>query len=282
MKPARFEYVRPSTLAEAVAALAGAVDARVMAGNQSLGPMLNLRIARPGVVIDISRLSELRRAEADDRGVTIGACVTHAAIEDGEVPDAANGLMRRVAGGIAYRAVRNRGTIGGSLAHADPAADWPPVLAALDAEIKVRGPKGDRSLPAGAFVTGVLETALEPGEIVEAIRIPRLGRAARFGHQKVACKPGDFADGIAIVVADRSGRKFNAVIAGPTQPPLRLDRTSSLIARADGWTAGLARDLRSAVAEDLRAAGRREDDDRYAFDLHQAIALRAAREALHA
>jgi carbon-monoxide dehydrogenase medium subunit len=149
MKPARFEYVRPSTLAQAVGALAGAADARVMAGNQSLGPMLNLRIARPTLVVDISRLSELRRVETDDTGITIGACVTHSAIEDGEAPDAANGLMRRVAGGIAYRAVRNRGTIGGSLAHADPAADWPPVLMALDAEVNIRGPKGGRSLPVG-------------------------------------------------------------------------------------------------------------------------------------
>jgi carbon-monoxide dehydrogenase medium subunit len=282
MKPARFEYVRPSTLAEAVGALAGAADARVMAGNQSLGPMLNLRIARPTLVVDISRLSELRRVENDDTGITIGACVTHSAIEDGEAPDAANGLMRRVAGGIAYRAVRNRGTIGGSLAHADPAADWPPVLVALDAEVKVRGPKGGRNVPAVAFATGILETALAPGEVIEAIRIPRLDRAARFGHQKVSCKPGDFADGIAVVVIDRSKWKANAVIAGPTQPPRRLDRMSSLIATVDGWTAGLERDLRGTVAEDLRAVGRREEDDRYAFHLHQTLALRAAREALGA
>jgi carbon-monoxide dehydrogenase medium subunit len=186
--------------------------------------------------------------------------------------------MRRVAGGIAYRAVRNRGTIGGSLGHADPAADWPAVLIALGAELRLQGPRGERVVKSEAFVTGVLETVLEPAEILETVRIPRLGTAARFGHQKVACKPGDFADGIAVVVADRP-KAVRAVIAGPTQPPRRLPRTEAALAAADQWTGALERDLRGTVAADLREAGRREADDGYAFDLHQVIAVRAAREA---
>ena len=132
MKPARFVMERPRDLAAALSMIADADSAtKIMAGGQSLGPMLNLRLVEPDRVIDISGVPELRRIDRTDGSLVIGACVTHADIEDGRVPDVANGMMARVAGGIAYRAVRNRGTIGGSLAHADPAADWVSALSAL-------------------------------------------------------------------------------------------------------------------------------------------------------
>jgi carbon-monoxide dehydrogenase medium subunit len=125
MKPARFAMARPRDLAAALSMIAAADSAtRIMAGGQSLGPMLNLRLIEPERVVDISTVPELRQIERADGSLVIGACVTHADIEDGRVPDVANGKMARVASGIAYRAVRNRGTIGGSLAYADPAADW--------------------------------------------------------------------------------------------------------------------------------------------------------------
>jgi carbon-monoxide dehydrogenase medium subunit len=125
MKPAPFEHARPATLADAISALAAAGgSARVLAGGQSLGPMLNLRLAQPRLLVQVRHLPELAGVTADDDAVTIGACVTHAAIADGLVPDIGGNVLARVAGNIAYRAVRNRGTIGGSLCHADPAADW--------------------------------------------------------------------------------------------------------------------------------------------------------------
>jgi carbon-monoxide dehydrogenase medium subunit len=125
MKPAPFDYARPSSLADAIALLASdELSLKLLAGGQSLGPMLNLRLVQPDLLVDITAVPELRRAEADGDGVLIGACVTHADIEDGRVPDPTEGVLPAVARGIAYRAVRNRGTIGGSLAHADPAADW--------------------------------------------------------------------------------------------------------------------------------------------------------------
>src|SRR5262249_32489343 len=147
MKAPTVDYVRPESLAEAVYRLGHAQgEARVIAGGQSLVAMMNLRLASPGLLIDIARLPELAAVAEDSDAVTLGACVTHAAIEDGRVPDPSRGLMPRVAASLAYRAIRTRGTVGGSLALSDPAAEWPTVLTALYAEVAVRGPNGQRSL----------------------------------------------------------------------------------------------------------------------------------------
>ena len=124
MKPVAFDYARPARIDEAVALLAANPDAKILAGGQTLGPMLNLRLAQPALLVDITRIAELAAVHEDADAITIGATVTHAAIEDGRVPIRRGGFLSRVARGIAYRAVRSRGTIGGSLAHADPAADW--------------------------------------------------------------------------------------------------------------------------------------------------------------
>lgn len=143
MKPARFDYERPTSLGDALALLGtGERVVKCLAGGQSLGPMLNLRLVQPDLLVDITRIPELTRVEEDDDGLLLGACTTHAAIEDGRVPDVTGGVLPAVAQGIAYRAVRSRGTIGGSLAHADPAADWLACLTALGAEIVVHGASG--------------------------------------------------------------------------------------------------------------------------------------------
>ena len=139
MKPVAFDYARPASVAEALRMLAGNAEAKVLAGGQTLGPMLNLRLAQPALLVDITRIPELAAVTEDADAVTIGATVTHAAIEDGRVTDPTGGFLRRVARGIAYRAVRTRGTIGGSLAHADPAADWLSCLTALGAEVLIAG-----------------------------------------------------------------------------------------------------------------------------------------------
>src|SRR6202048_126531 len=125
MKAAALAYHRPADLNAALALMANADGTtRIIAGGQSLGPMLNLRLVEPDLIIDIAGLAELRQAERRGDELVIGACITHGDIEDGRIPDVTRGAMRRVAGAIAYRAVRNRGTIGGSLSHAGPAADW--------------------------------------------------------------------------------------------------------------------------------------------------------------
>jgi aerobic carbon-monoxide dehydrogenase medium subunit len=230
MKPARFDYERPADLAGALALLGRSdVETKALAGCQSLGPMLNLRVAQPGLLVDITRLAETRRVETDDDGVTLGACVTHAAIEDGRLPDPTNGMLRAVAAGIAYRAVRNRGTIGGSLAHADPAADWPSALAALGAEALVVGPGGRRTVAVAALAVGIFTTTLEPSELIEAVRVPRLSRAARWGYYKLTRKAGEFAHAIAAVVRDPERAVMRAVIGAAGGAPIVIADASALL-----------------------------------------------------
>ena len=191
MKPAPFDYARPAGLSEALQLLERReLAARPLAGGQSLGPMLNLRLVQPRLVVELGGIVELVRVEETADAVTLGACISHADIEDGRVPDPTGGPLKAVAGGIAYRAVRNRGTIGGSLCHADPAADWVSVLACLGAEALIRGTAGHRSLPVQHFVIGAFETALQPGELLEAVRIPRLSRQARWGYCKILPQAG--------------------------------------------------------------------------------------------
>src|SRR5260370_6728844 len=170
MKAPAVDYVRPRSLAKAADLLAKhRGEARVIAGGQSLVAMMNLRIASPDLLIDISRLPELSSVSDDADAVSFGACVTHAAIDDGRVADPSRGLMPKVAAGLAYRAIRTRGTIGGSLALSDPAAEWPADLSALDAEVLVCGPGGPRSIKCTAVTTGIFETTLAADEIVESI-----------------------------------------------------------------------------------------------------------------
>ena len=222
MKPAPFDYIRPNDLPEALSMLsreAGAV--KILAGGQSLGPMLNLRLARPRLLIDITRLEALHGMA--DMGPTwrIGAGVTHSRIEDmrGKLPGVE--MLCRVAAGIAYRSIRNRGSIGGSLVHADPAADWPIVLMALGATVNIRSAQAARSISAERFVRGAFTTEIADNEIVESIDVPKLSPAARFGYFKFCRKTGEFAEANAVAVFDpqRSvARIFVGAIGGYPQP----------------------------------------------------------------
>jgi carbon-monoxide dehydrogenase medium subunit len=224
VKPAAFDYRRPATLDDAIAMLGDAgPTGRVIAGGQSLGPMLNLRLTRPEMLIDITGIAALRDVARTDNGVMLGACVTHSAIEDGSVPDPTHGVLAQIAGGIAYRAVRNRGTIGGSLAHGDPAADWVSVLAALGAQVIIDGPSGERRTPAATFMTGAFETVLKSGEILRGLHIPALSTAARWGYYKFCRKAGDFADAMAAVLFDPQTDAARTVIGATHAQPLIID-----------------------------------------------------------
>ena len=224
MKPFPFEYARPKDLREAGALLARAGEgARVLAGGQSLGPMLNFRLARPSMLVAIHHLPELRAVEQAADAVTLGACVTHAAIADGRTPDIGAHVLSRIAANIAYRAVRNRGTIGGSLAHADPAADWLCTLTALGASVLTARPGGGRTIPLAGFVPASFRTTLEPGEIVQAVRIPRPSADARWGYYKACRKPGEFAFAMAAVLLDAACGIRRAVIGAVGGPPVVLE-----------------------------------------------------------
>jgi aerobic carbon-monoxide dehydrogenase medium subunit len=281
MKPASFAYARPASLDQALRLLAdNGGRGRLLAGGQSLGPMLNLRLATPELVIDIGRLRELQRFETTDGALAIGAGVCHADIEDGRVPDLAAGLLRRVAAGIAYRAVRNRGTIGGSLAHADPAADWPPVMIALGAELKIASARGRRRVPAAEFATGVLATVLEPDEMIETIRIPRAASELRWGHYKIAAKPGDFAESLAVVVIHKNGTGARAVLAGRSQTPLLLTETARAIAGVRAWSSEQQAIIATALDSDLAREGVGPGLSPEERAIHLASVSRAAREAI--
>jgi aerobic carbon-monoxide dehydrogenase medium subunit len=271
MKAARFDYLRPRTLAEACAAL-GQDGAVAIAGGQSLLPMLNLRVALPDLVVDISRLDELKAVSETPAGAAIGALTTHAAIEDGKVPDLTNGLMRRVAGGISYRAVRNHGTIGGSVALADPAADWPGCLMALGATVRIAGRDGTRAEPVLEFIRDTYATSLAPGEIIVGFDIPRPDAALRWGCAKVARKSGAFASSIAFAVAQARGGPVSVVVAAAASRACHFSTVAdALQAGADSEAA-----LRQVIAADLAAHA--PDADAYQQRLHTATVLRAIRE----
>ncbi|HZE55242.1 MAG TPA: FAD binding domain-containing protein [Bradyrhizobium sp.] len=229
MKAAAFAYERPTDLSAALALVARADGtAKIIAGGQSLGPMLNLRLVEPDLVIDISGLSELKFAERRGNELVIGACVTHGDIEDGRIPDVTRGAMQRVASAIAYRAVRNRGTIGGSLSHADPAADWISALSALGAKVSLRSVAGARDLLIEEFITGALESALHPGEILEAVRVPVMTPSARWGYVKACRKSGEFAHAMAAVLIDPEQATARAVIGALDAAPIVLRDAAEL------------------------------------------------------
>jgi aerobic carbon-monoxide dehydrogenase medium subunit len=221
VKPAPFEYKRVKSIDEAVAGLAeGEGAAKIIAGGQSLGPMLNLRLARPSVLIDIAGITELKRVQDFGSRLFIGAATTHAAIEDGVLPATAIALLKAVARRIAYRAVRNRGTIGGSLAHADPAADWILALTALDASVIVRGAAGSRATPVTSLLRAPFTTTLAEDEIIVGVEIGTLSPAAIWSHQKFSRKVGKFADAAAVVVLDHARGFCRVVLGTPDAPPL--------------------------------------------------------------
>jgi aerobic carbon-monoxide dehydrogenase medium subunit len=235
--------------------------------------MMNLRIASPGLLIDISRLPELGAASDDGGTVTLGACVTHAAIEDSHVADPSRGLMPRVAATLAYRAIRTRGTIGGSLALSDPPAEWPAVLSALDAEVMVCGPGGRRAIKCTEFTTGIFETRLAADEIIESVRIPKLSADARWGYLKLCRKSGEFASALAVVIADHARDRSRVVMGAANGAPLVLHETSRLVFE------NRRGEIQGAIAADLDRAADRHFDE-FQRNLLSVAAMRAVQQAL--
>ncbi len=253
MKAASFDYVAPTTIAAALEALAGSEDGRVLAGGQSLTPMLNLRLATPGLLVDIGGIAELRRVEDASDHHVIGAMVTHAALEDGRHRFADNGMLASVAHGVAYRAVRNRGTLCGSLAHADPAADWPTALSALGAGVLIAGRAANREIAIGAFLRGAFATALEHGDMITGVTVPKLSSTARWGYYKICRKAGEFPDAIGAVVIDPAQRIARIAMGALDGPPVLLEGLAVAVAEAGAAaaSAGKVTDAVVAAAPDL-------------------------------
>jgi aerobic carbon-monoxide dehydrogenase medium subunit len=191
--------------------------------------MLNLRLVQPSILVDITAIPELTHIEEHAEGVVVGACVTISDIEDGRVHVEELPILASVAGGVAYRAVRNRGTIGGSICHADPAGDWLPTLCARAAECIVSDGRRARRVSIDQFVTGAFEVMLEPGELLQAIRIPRPSRAARCGYYKVCRKAGEFALASGAVLLDCERDRFRAAIGATDGRPVVVDDARTIL-----------------------------------------------------
>jgi aerobic carbon-monoxide dehydrogenase medium subunit len=204
MYPANFDYKRPATVDEAIALLAQHGDAaKVLAGGHSLIPAMKLRLAQPKVVVDIGRIEALSYVREARGAIAIGAMTTHHEIESSAVLQARSPLLAETASHIGDPQVRNKGTIGGSLAHADPAADYPAAILALEAEIDLAGPRGRRTVKASDFFVDLLQTALEPNEIIVEIRVPATGKSVAY--EKTEQKASGFALAGAAAVVSAEG-----------------------------------------------------------------------------
>jgi carbon-monoxide dehydrogenase medium subunit len=250
MKLPAFEYACPSTLREAVALLAaGEGDAKVLAGGQSLVPMMAFRVASPALVVDLRKLSELRRIEITEAGVRLGAMVRWRDIEDDARLDTAHPLLKAAIREVAHYQIRNRGTVGGSIAHADPAAEMPGIAVTCDAEIAVVGRAGERIIGAADMFIAPLTTALAADEIIVEIRLPPWRSGRRWAFKEFARRRGDFAmAGTALFYdTDAAGKARNAHV-GAIGVGDRPQRLAAAEAEIDGRVVDIAVSERAGAA----------------------------------
>jgi len=253
MKLPAFEYACPATLSEAVALLASHDgDAKAIAGGQSLVPMLAFRVASPSLLVDLRKLPGLDRITITDAGVSLGALVRWRDIEDDARLRHAHPLIAAAVKHVAHYQIRNRGTVGGSVAHADPAAEMPGVVVTCEATIAVTGKSGARVIPADSFFQGALTTALAPDEIITEIRFPAWPAGRRFGFEEFALRRGDFALAAAAVFYDQDagGRAANAHVGviGVGDRPVRLATVEAALDGARVDAAAIARAAAAASA----------------------------------
>jgi len=260
--PAPFTYKRALSVDEALDLAAQDGDeAKFLAGGHSLLPLMKLRLAVPEVLIDIGRLGELRYVRDDDGHIVVGALTSHDELAQSE-------LLAHAASQVGDPQVRHRGTIGGSLVHADPAADLPAVILALDATLVARGPSGSREIGAGQFFQGLFETVLEPGELLTEIRIPRPQAAGRWSFQKFTKRAIDWAIVGVAVQDDR------VALVNMGQTPLRAGRVEQALAEGAG-----PRDAAAHAAEGSRPPEDINADRRYREHLARVLVARALEES---
>lgn len=280
MKAAKTTYHKANTLEDAIR-LATRLEgtSKYMAGGQSLMPMMNLRLAMPEAVIDISGIVALRETKAVDGKLFIGAGVTHAMIEDGKAEDPVQGYLRNVAGSIAYRSVRNKGTIGGTLAHADPSGDWPTAILALGGIAVIYGVEGVRNVPISDFQLGLMETCLGETDILQGVLLPQLSAGARWGYTKFCHKVGEFAHSIGAVVLDPGLGLANAVLGAAGDKPVVLPAVSSQLAAGMSLNDLSGNEFETLVERDLADVTDHERSS-YEFHLHKTIITRSVTQAL--
>ncbi|MGH3366341.1 MAG: FAD binding domain-containing protein [Nocardioidaceae bacterium] len=239
MKPAPFAYVRPPTVEDTLAELAAAEQSKILAGGQSLVPVLAMRLARPGVLVDINAVAGLDSVRTHDGTLRVGATVRQRALEAHQA-GARVPLLGRVLPWVGHRELRSRGTVCGSLAHADPAAELPAVASCLDATLEVAGPNGQRRLPARGFFTGAMTTQLRPEEMLLSVDLPEARAGEGFGFAELARRHGDFAVAGVVVRVDAP--------AGDHPEHPRADLTCFGVSDSPAWR-DVSEFLRAALAD---------------------------------
>ena len=283
MKPAAFDYRAPESLDEALALLAANPEAKLLAGGQSLVPVLNFRLAAPPLLVDLRRIAELARvAFESDGGLIVGAMTRHRVFETDARVRAAQPLAAVAVPFIAHVAIRNRGTIGGSLCHADPAAEWPALALACSAAMTIAGPGGSRTVVADEFFAGLFETAVRPDEILTAVRFPAWPVRRRHGFAEVARRHGDFAlVGVAAAVdLDGQGGVADARIAvfGATDTPVLAREAAQVLVGRRGTDA--AREAGRAARARIPTRSDHHAGAEYRAELVEVLVRRALERAL--
>ncbi|MFC5994673.1 FAD binding domain-containing protein [Pseudonocardia hispaniensis] len=280
MKPAPLDYVRATSVAHAVQVLAdNDGDAKVLAGGQSLVPLLAMRLAQPTVLVDLGSLDELSYVRDEGSHLEIGAMTRTRTVETSQLVAEAVPLLPAALSHVGHVPIRNRGTVGGSTAHADPAAELPAVLRALDANIVVAGPSGSRTIGAADFFEGFLATALAPEEIITALRVPKSARGTRVAVQEFARRHGDFAI-VAVFTAVELGANgeiadARIAVAGAGQVPVRASAAEALLSGQEASPT-----LLRAAAAEVAAATRPLDDIHATADYRKKITAVLARRCL--
>jgi aerobic carbon-monoxide dehydrogenase medium subunit len=283
MIPAAFDYIAPQSLDEAVRALAAhGEEAKLLAGGHSLLPLLKLRLVSPKLLIDLTRISGLSSISQEDDKIVVGALATHYQIESSKLLKTKCPLLCQTASAIGDVQVRNRGTIGGSLTHADPSADWPAAILALGGELKLLGPKGERRIAAEEFFLGTMTTAIDPTEILTEIRVPVSSRRCGSAYLKMAQQASGFAVvGVAVwlrVDAKGGCEDVGVGVTGLSEKPFRARRVEERL-RGNKLTPKLIEESAAQVGEgsdpmeDLHASGK------FRVHLAQVYTFRAIEEA---
>ena len=279
MKPPAFDYVRPTSVDEATAALAQHGDAaKLIAGGQSLVPMLNFRLLAPAVLVDLNGLPGLDTVEVNGDSLRIGSLTRHRTLETSSEVAARFPVVTAAMAHVAHLAIRNRGTIGGSLSHADPAAELPTLALLLDARIGVAGPDGTREIAAADFFEGALTTALADDEMVTHADIPNLPAGHGWGFQEIARRHGDFGLAGAAAVVTRNGDTAGEVriaMLGVGDTPLRATAAEDILTGST-FDAGII----NAAIEAVRSAVEPNDDLHASADFRRHLAGVQAKRAL--
>ncbi len=282
MKPCNFLYARPDTLEEALSLLAAhGGDAKVLAGGQSLVPMLNLRLAEPQVLIDVNRLSVLSGIRRENGTLRIGAMTRHREIENSRDAAETEPMIPRAAREIGHLAIRNRGTIGGSIVHADPSAEWPLLAVTLDAQLQLRSASRARTVAARNFFAGPFTTVAEADEILTGVDFPIASRQSGFGFQELCRRPGDFAIvAVACRVYMNGGKCAGGTLAvgGADASPRHITEVEQIIAGSRGED-GVLREAAAAAAGAVDPSSDLHGSAEYRRKIVAVLTRRALREA---